>query len=76
MGKVLDPERIIKHFYRDIDIDVVRERGLWTVRVADIVLSSLNDCELTKVFFGPESFEGLPKKIFPLPLWFWGLDAA
>ncbi len=72
LAKVLNPHKIFKSYYPNIPFQsVLSKEGRWDITVHEMQYSSLTDGELTNLFFNSHS-----RSPYPIPIWFWGLDAA
>jgi predicted N-acetyltransferase YhbS len=80
LAKVLDPATIIRAFTSETKIESKLENGIWIIQNENAELHLAAD-QIARLFFGPAQAGDQPlgkswSKIFPLPLWFWGLDAV
>jgi predicted N-acetyltransferase YhbS len=82
LAKVMDPAAILRAFTDHAQASSRLKNGIWIIELeigGDHIEASPG--ELSRLFFGP-SCAGDPvisqpwSDIFPLPLWFWGLDAV
>jgi GNAT superfamily N-acetyltransferase len=91
LGKILRPELFLGAYGRAHQARCVQriEEGtlevVWDVTLQFHPTHTFSSRELSKLFFGPEQFsefssnaalKGVQDSWDPIPLWFWGLDAA
>lgn len=85
LGKIYQPQAFLGghgrgHQARCLPrFDKASGETLWEVTLQFHPKKIFTSRELSKLFFGPEKFSemsGLQDSWDPLPLWFWGLDAA
>ncbi len=73
MIKLLDPVGLLVALGLSDEIAVEARNGLWRVRWGNRALD-LSECQLVKLFFGPERFPGFAPGIFPVDFYQWPLD--
>jgi predicted N-acetyltransferase YhbS len=81
LAKVLDPAAVLRAFTDRIQVCSKFENGVWSVDVKDVGIIQISSEEISRLFFGPDLAGDRPlskpwSETFPLPLWFWGLDAV
>jgi predicted N-acetyltransferase YhbS len=80
LAKVLNPAKILRAFTDQTQVSSKLENGIWLVDYNGGTMKVATE-EISRLFFGPELAGDRPltkpwSDIFPLPLWFWGLDAV
>ncbi len=77
LAKILDPSSILSSYYPQFPIQCSYQDKRWEIHCGLDQFSHLTERKLTKLFFGsPEKGNLVTPSLFPLPLWFWGLDTA
>jgi hypothetical protein len=80
MAKVLNPNEVLASFYPRTEARFERSADgtYWNVTPAPgRTPTQVTEPDLAQMLFGPApETSPLPHSEFPLPLWFWGLDAV
>jgi hypothetical protein len=80
LAKVINPAAILRAFTDQTNVTSKLENGIWLMDYNSGTMKVAAE-EISRLFFGPELVGDRPlikpwSEIFPLPLWFWGLDAV
>lgn len=75
LARLLDPERLFKAYYPETQLVACRNGKNWEIALGGST-QTLEEPDAAGIFFGPYSPPAVWSRWLPLPLWFWGLDAA
>jgi GNAT superfamily N-acetyltransferase len=82
LARVIDPKALFQAVHGDAVFTSVFSNSQWKIGLTPAhgktVVDSLAPLEISRLFFGPipTSLKKPWSDYFPLPLWFWGLDAV
>jgi hypothetical protein len=80
LAKIIDPAAILRAFTEETQVSGKFENAVWLIELGQATFK-ISAEEIARFLFGPELAGDQPLKkpwseVFPLPLWFWGLDAV
>lgn len=80
--RVIDAEAVCRAAHRDLRVTAIFDQAQWDLTLqgssGDIFNAKLTPLEISHLFFGQTSAieNRFASEYFPLPIWFWGLDAV